>query len=93
MQVTKTANQMIDFQKTMFNNGFNTMVMFQDQAEKMSNSLMDQAPWVPEEGKKAVTQWVNAFKEGRENFKKTIDEGFDNMQTLFTESVKKEKTE
>jgi polyhydroxyalkanoate synthesis regulator phasin len=93
MQVTKTANQMIDFQKTMFNNGFNTMVMLQDQAEKMSNTLMDQTPWVPEEGKKAVTQWVNAFKEGRQYFKKSIDEGFENAQKMFTESVKKEKTE
>jgi hypothetical protein len=51
--------------------------------EKATNALLDQATWLPEEGKKAIRDWVGAYKEGREKFKSTIDENFKKVEEFF----------
>lgn len=75
--------QMIDFNKTTFDNTFNTMVMLQEQSEKMAASLLEQATWLPEEGKKAINEWVKAYKKGREEFKKSVDASFKRVEDFF----------
>jgi polyhydroxyalkanoate synthesis regulator phasin len=84
MDSAKIAKQMIDFQKTTFDNTFSAMVMMQEQTEKMANTLLEQAAWMPEEGKKAVSDWVKAYKKGREDFKKSVDENFKKVEDFFT---------
>lgn len=86
MEATKIAKQMIEFQKATFNNAFTALVMVQDQTEVMFNSLMAQTPGVPDEGKKIVKEWADAYKKGRETFKKSVDEGFDKLDAFFKES-------
>lgn len=94
MTPTKLAEQMLDFQKTTFENAFNAVILLQDQTEKMAFSFLDQTPWFPEEGQKTINEWVNAFKKGRDDFKKAVDEGIEKMETFFSKSgkVKKAKT-
>ena len=72
--------QMVEFNKGAFNNAFNAMVMAQDQNETLANTLLNQATWLPEEGKKAVKDWVEAFKKGREEYKKAVDEAFKKVE-------------
>ena len=84
MDSAKIAKQMIDFQKTTFDNTFSAMVMMQEQTERMANTLLEQAAWMPEEGKKAVSDWVKAYKKGREDFKKSVDENFKKVEDFFT---------
>ena len=72
--------QMVDFNKGAFNNAFNAMVMVQDQNETLANTMLNQATWMPEEGKKAVREWVDTFKKGREEYKKTVDEAFKKVE-------------
>jgi len=87
MDQKKIFKQMIDFNNAAFNNSFNTMVALQEQMEKASNAVIDQATWLPEEGKKAIRDWVAAYKEGREKFKASVDESFKKVETYFnTES-------
>lgn len=77
----KTAfKQMVEFNKGAFNNAFNAMVMVQDQNETLANTLLNQANWLPEEGKKAVKDWVAAFKKGREEYKKAVDDAFKKVE-------------
>ena len=84
METGKIAKQMFDFQKTTFDNSFNAMVAFQDQTEKMMNVFMEQAVWMPEDGKKAVNEWGAVYKKGRDDFKKNIDENFSKFEGFFT---------
>ena len=77
--------QMIDFNKTAFDNIFNSMVMLQEQAEKMANTLLNQATGVPDEGKKVINEWVKAYKKGREDYKKAVDESFKKVEDFFKE--------
>jgi len=72
--------QMVDFNKGAFSNAFNAMVMVQDQNETLANTMLNQASWMPEEGKKAVKEWVETFKKGREEYKKTVDEAFKKVE-------------
>jgi hypothetical protein len=44
--------QMLDFNKTAFDNSFKAMLTIGEQNEKMVNTFLTQATGVPEEGKK-----------------------------------------
>ncbi len=91
MDPMKLTRQMIDFNKTTFDNSFNTMVVLQDQSEKMVNAFMEQATWLPEEGKKAMKEWLASYKKGREDFKKIADDSFRNIENYFASEAAKAK--
>ena len=82
------AKQMIEFNKAAFDNSFNAMMMLQEQSEKMVNTFLEQASWLPEEGTKAINEWVKAYKKGREDFKKLIDENFKKVEDFFASTDK-----
>ena len=92
MDSSKIAKQMIDFQKTTFDNTFNAMVLLQEQAESMASTILDQATWMPEEGRKAINDWLKAYKKGREDFKKGVDENFTKVEDFFNTFDKGTKT-
>jgi hypothetical protein len=89
MEPLKMAKQMIDFNKATFDNTFNAMVLLQEQTERMVGTLMEQATFLPEEGRKMLSEWVQSFKKGREEFKKTVDESFGKVEAYFAEAGKK----
>jgi hypothetical protein len=93
MEPVKIAKQMIEFQKATFDNSFSAMGMVQDQAERMISMGLEQATWLPEEGRKAIDAWVKSYKKGREDFKKIVDENFGKVEQFFagTEKAKKKK--
>ena len=83
METEKFAKQMIDFQKTAFDNTFTAVTMLQDQAERMVNTVIDQATWLPEESRRVIDEMVGAYKKGRTDFKGAMDENFEKMTDLF----------
>lgn len=91
MEPMKLAKQMIDFNKATFDNSFNTMVLLQEQTEKMVNAFLEQSTWLPEEGKKILNEWVAAYKKGREEFKKVVNEGYKKVDAYFAEATKSAK--
>jgi len=86
MEQKQILKQMIDFNKATFDNSFSAMVMLQEQTERMANQLLDQAGWLPEEGKKAIGDWVNAYKTGRADFKKSVDDSFEKVTEYFEQA-------
>lgn len=88
MEMKNMAKQMVDFQKSAFTNTYNTLAMFQDQAEKINTTFMEQNPVIPQQAKSAINDWANLQKKAREDYKKVIDESFKNMETFFTEASK-----
>ena len=78
--------QMVEFNKSTFDNSFKAMVMLQEQTEKMVNTMLGQATWLPEEGKKALKDWVKSYKKGRDAFKKLVDESFKKVEDFFVSS-------
>jgi division protein CdvB (Snf7/Vps24/ESCRT-III family) len=80
-EITK---QVISFYKTTFENSYSTMVMLQEQAEKLMKTILDQAPWMTDDGRKALDQWVGAYRKGREEFKKSVDDGYKKVEEFFS---------
>ena len=87
METEKFAKQLIDFQKATFDNTFNTMVMLQDQTERMYETVLDQNTWLPEESRRMLEDWNKAYKKGRTDFKSIVDDGFGKMADLFKTSA------
>ncbi len=88
MEPLQIAKQMIEFNKSSFDNTFTAMVLLQEQTEKMVNSFMEQANWLPEEGRNILDEWLATYKKGRDEFKKTVDESFQKVQEYFAEATR-----
>lgn len=82
------SKQMIEFQKTTFNNTFSTISMLQDQSEKMINTFLEQNPMMPQQNKDALNEWLKVCKKARDDYKKAIDESFKNLESYFTAGSK-----
>ena len=83
--------QMLDFNKTAFDNSFKAMLTIGEQNEKMVNTFMTQATWIPEEGKKLIQNWVDAYNKGCQDFKKTADDNYKKVADFF-ETAQKSKS-
>jgi hypothetical protein len=83
MEPKQIAKQIVDFNKTAFDNSFDAMSVIQDQTEKMVNAMMEQTAFFPEEGKKAVNDWIKTCKKGREEFKAAADGNFKKVEVFF----------
>jgi hypothetical protein len=84
MEQFNAIKQMVQFNKNAFDQGYNAMEMLWKQNEKMTNSILDQATWLPEEGKKAVNEWMQFYKKGCNDLKRTADQNYKNVEKLFT---------
>ena len=93
MDTGKMTKQMLDFHKATFDNSFNAMVMLQDQTEKMVNTFIAQATWLPAEGRKVVNEWLSAYKKGRVDFKKLVDDNFKKVEDFFASTEKAKEAE
>ncbi len=97
MDNKKVMKQMIEMHKTSLKNGFSTMTLLQNQAEKLMKTLVDHTPGISDEGKKVIDQWNDAYKKGFEDVKKAVEEGYDkieeflnnNAMTMFQEQTEK----
>jgi predicted aminopeptidase len=76
MDPKQIAKLMIQFNKTAFDNTFYAMNDLQEQ----------QSPWMPAEGKKAVTDWIKAYKRGREDFKAAVDDNYKKVEDFFADA-------
>jgi hypothetical protein len=77
------AQQMMDFQKMTFAGFYDALTLAQDQAASTMTMTLDQAAWLPPEGRKAILSWMDACQEGREQFKSLVQESFSSMELCF----------
>ena len=83
MEQAKIANQMIKFQKSLFDNSFKAMQMVQDQTEQMTGAFIEQLPWANDDTRKAVNESIEFYKKARDDFKKAVDDGFGKLDDMF----------
>ena len=88
MDQKQIAQQMIQFNKTAFDNTFNAMTMASEQNEKMVGTFLQQATWLPEEGRKAIENWMQTYNKGCEDFKKQVDDNYQKVEEFFAGSGK-----
>ena len=88
MDQKQIAKQMVEFNKTVFDNSFTAMVTLQDQTEKMIVSFLDKAAWMPAEGEKAISDWIGSYRKGREDFKAAADDRYKKVADYFAAKQK-----
>ena len=83
MDQKEIVKQMIQYNKTAFENTFTSLAMLQDQMEKTMEMFMKQSAWLPAEGTKVIDEYTKAYKKARENFKNAVDESFKKVESFF----------
>jgi len=84
MQPKQLLKQMVDFNKAAFDNSFNTMLMFQEQMERMAKTYTDQATGISAEAKSAVKEWTKLYKKGLADFKSMMDANFEKVESFLS---------
>lgn len=82
METTQLTKQMIDFQKTAWNNGFDALELVQKQNEAWLSSLWSQTPLMTEDGRKQVDESFAFAKKARDDFKKAVNDGYARLEKL-----------
>jgi len=85
MDQKQIAKQMMEFNKTAFDNNLSAMKALHEQTEKVVNKFWEKSPMFPEEGKKAISEWMKAYKKGCDDFKNIVDENFKKVDDFFKE--------
>lgn len=86
MKTKPVASQVLKFNKMAFDSTFETMTILQDQIEKAVNRYLEyNNAMIPEEGKAAVSKWIEAYKKGRLDFKRAADENYKNVEKFFSD--------
>jgi len=83
MDQKKLFRQMLEFNKTAFDNNFKAMSLFQSQSEQYILRFLNQANWIPEENKKMTTEWLSTYRNSYENFKVCADENYRKIMDSF----------
>ena len=84
MDNLKIAKQMIEFNKTAFDNSFKAIEMVYEQNEKMFETFLNQATWMPENSKQAIKDWLKAYRDGCNHYKKLVDESYTKVEAYFS---------
>ena len=88
MEQMQILKQMAQMNKMAFDNSFNMMMSAFEQNKLMLNTFLSQPSSLPEEGKKAIEEWLQNYKSGCENLKKMADEGYVMINKYMSEGVK-----
>lgn len=76
------TKQMIQYNKSVFENAFTMISLLQDYATNLSSTLVSQIPWFPEDAKSGILETAEMFKEARANYKMAMDDGFLKLQDM-----------
>ena len=82
MDMKKFNLQMLDLYKTTFDNSYATLMMVQEQMERLSTMYLGQMRTLPEEAKKDLAEWTGAYKKNCAEFKKMVDDSFSNLTSF-----------
>jgi hypothetical protein len=85
-QQFRMAKQVIDMQKASFDGMINSLISMWDQ----TGGVFESAAWLPEEGKKALKQWVDVNRKACENLKSVIDNGYANLDKILEGKAQQE---
>ncbi|MBF0469403.1 MAG: hypothetical protein HQK61_11055 [Desulfamplus sp.] len=83
MDNKKIVNQVIDFQKNMFDSSFAMLSNIQDQGEQIISKAIEKNPLIPNDTLKVCTYWMDLIKKNRKNYKSYVDTNFVKIKDVF----------
>ena len=85
MNTIRVTKQIIDFNKTVFNDNFSTRKTLYGQTERLMSKFLGKSPIFSEEGRKFTSEWMKTYKTGCENFENAVNENFEKVEDFFDE--------
>ncbi|MFB3926547.1 MAG: hypothetical protein ACE14T_10885 [Syntrophales bacterium] len=76
--------QMVAFNKTAFDSTFSLLMMLQSQMEEMADLYIRQISDIPEEGKKAVNEWIEVYKRSCRDLQEAVRVNFEKVEDFFS---------
>jgi hypothetical protein len=80
MDYSQMTKQVMDFQKISFTSWYDALSLLQDQANSAMDTMLEQSSWIPEEGRQAMSSWINVCQEERDRLKNYIDDSFSGIE-------------
>ncbi len=77
MQNEKFVQDVLDFNKNAVKMSFDALATYSDQATKVANQLLENAPLVPEEAQKALDSFVKQNQKAQSNLKTCVETGLE----------------
>lgn len=75
---------MVAFNKTAFDSTFSLLMMLQSQMEEMADLYIRQISDIPEEGKKAVNEWIEVYKRSCRDLQEAVRVNFEKVEDFFS---------
>lgn len=82
MEPRELFKQMVELNKNSFENSFEAMDMLNKQNREITETFLSQASWMPEEGKKACNDMLEAIQKGAGDFKKVVNENYIRVESF-----------
>lgn len=76
MDQYQSLKQLMQMSKMAFDNHYAIMMTAYEQNKLMVNTFLSQATGIPAAGRKAIEDWLQAYRDGCEELKKMVDEGY-----------------
>lgn len=86
MNDNRMLNQVVDYQKTLFDNSLAMMTTFQDQGHQMMDQMLEKNPLLPGDSKKMCKDWTNLIKQNQEICISYVNSNFDNIKDMFAKA-------
>lgn len=83
MENNRLLKQAIDYNRNLFNGAFRAWTQAQENIGQLTGNALSQTHWLPEDGKTALSGWTGACKQGQEEYRKAVNEGFNKLEELF----------
>jgi len=88
MDQSQVLKQMVQFNKSAFDNTFSALEMATDQNSRMITAFLEQAAWMPEDGKKTIRQWLDQYKKGCTDLKSMMNETYKRVEKTLDQQTK-----
>jgi predicted outer membrane protein len=85
----KMMTQLVDFQKSAFDNTYEALLKMQEQSEKVVDVLSSGQINQPADNQNQIETWKNTFKKQQVEFKTAVDSGFEKFKDLCENFEKK----
>ena len=87
MEQMQVLKQMAQMNKMAFDNSFNMMMSAFEQNKLLLNTFLSQPSSLPEEGKKAIEEWLRNYRKGCEGLKKLADDGYAMIEKYISQAA------
>ena len=87
MAANRITRQVFDIQKSAFSSWLDILSIVQDQADLTRNTMLNQAIWIPEKERLAISNWVSACKNEGHRYKAYVNESLKAFEKLIDREI------